>query len=1028
MTTRGPRPGERPAVAAAPPKYRPPLWESNRYGEPFGRFHAAAGESKSTTTAPGFLGDDDDDDDAASDAVWKRLRAAYVSRHRAHHRKEGGVVLDAMQLASNDDALCTRDAFKAAWATLGVPQLTDAEVAAVFKRVGHDAKGRVPHEVFVRALVLGDGRVMGKEEIRDGPFADARASTFLGKIRYPQSRGGVYPPSDWLSRAVATTKRSASTPAATLELDFAHGFPGRDNLANTLHVSKHGDAVYYLASMGVVYDAKKHRQRFFRGHDDDVRCIAAHPDGITFATGQDGAKPCACVWTAGDECDPRCVEVGRVVDPIGYLRSMVALAFSPEGDRLITVGSDDKHTVMIWDWRAPAGARPLHTMVGIQAAVPAVWGVAWNPFAPVEGAPEPTGPLAKKLTTTERLAALGGEFVTHGEKHVKVWRKGPDGRFAGKMLSFNSATPFNAHSAIFLPGKDPDPDANEARGSGSPAAKDSASAKTASEAPSVASASTTSTSRVTATATTTASATKTGTGAAAGKGRMRTVRRNIVAVRARPKEKTTRGKVLVGCADGRLALFDANERKLIKFIDGAHVDLGEAPSVQRPQRPNTKGVRCLTLLPDEGVVVSAGADGRVLTWRLTPSGDDVEDSPEEEIVLTSPYGKDAPPPRIRALAVLPRGANDAAEVATEEDAKASTSRSVAASNASKRTNATKNASAASSASAPPPPPASNRAFFIGTSMCDLWEVTATKARIRIGGSSNALNDVAWNPKAPSVCATVGADGCVKVFDAASRSQLAVANVTGGIGPSGRAHEYGGAKRLHFSPDGKLLAVGLGDGRVKVLDARTLAFVTEAQACGGGIDRVAGDLVSAKGARVSCLAFSPDSTLLAVAGADRLVHVYANVDGKFTSITTCAGHSTTINSLDWSRDARILRSTCQNMESLCWNVPSGKPRGADVRDVRWHTHTALVGFPVMGMWEDGHGAASDINTADRSRGGAHLATGDDRGDVRLLHYPCVAKGAPCRRHSRAHSSHVRCVLYKSVSPISRFQHLIAPPFN
>ena len=52
----------------------------------------------------------------------------------------------------------------------------------------------------------------------------------------------------------------------------------------------------------------------------------------------------------------------------------------------------------------------------------------------------------------------------------------------------------------------------------------------------------------------------------------------------------------------------------------------------------------MTLLPDEGVVVSAGADGRVLTWRLTPSGDDVEDSPEEEIVLTSPYGKDAPPP------------------------------------------------------------------------------------------------------------------------------------------------------------------------------------------------------------------------------------------------------------------------------------------------------------------------------------------------------------------------------------------------
>ena len=68
-------------------------------------------------------------------------------------------------------------------------------------------------------------------------------------------------------------------------------------------------------------------------------------------------------------------------------------------------------------------------------------------------------------------------------------------------------------------------------------------------------------------------------------------------------------------------------------------------------------------------------------------------------------------------------------------------------------------------------------------------------------------DVAWNPRAPSVCATLGADGNVKIWDAERRAQLAVANVTGGN------NSGGGGKVIAFSPDGRLLAAGLGDGRV-----------------------------------------------------------------------------------------------------------------------------------------------------------------------------------------------------------------------
>ena len=42
----------------------------------------------------------------------------------------------------------------------------------------------------------------------------------------------------------------------------------------------------------------------------------------------------------------------------------------------------------------------------------------------------------------------------------------------------------------------------------------------------------------------------------------------------------------------------------------------------------------------------------------------------------------------------------------------------------------------------------------------LWEAATTF--ILIAGSGSALNDVAWNPTVPHVCATIGEDGWVKL--------------------------------------------------------------------------------------------------------------------------------------------------------------------------------------------------------------------------------------------------------------------------
>ena len=68
--------------------------------------------------------------------------------------------------------------------------------------------------------------------------------------------------------------------------------------------------MYYLAALGIVYDPVSHTQVFYEGHDNDIRCMAFHPNRTIVATGQmanaldgpDADFPYLCIW------DPRDVE------------------------------------------------------------------------------------------------------------------------------------------------------------------------------------------------------------------------------------------------------------------------------------------------------------------------------------------------------------------------------------------------------------------------------------------------------------------------------------------------------------------------------------------------------------------------------------------------------------------------------------------------------------------------------------------------------------------------------------------------
>nr|XP_039259121.1 echinoderm microtubule-associated protein-like 2 isoform X2 [Styela clava] len=156
-------------------------------------------------------------------------------------------------------------------------------------------------------------------------------------------------------------------PDKKLKLDWVYGYRGKDCRSN-LYILPTGEMVYFIAAVVILYDPKEGSQRHYLGHNDDVKCLAIHPDKLKIATGQvaglelDGREfrgrnlcskprqPHIRVWDAVSLNTLHVIGLGI------FDRSVACVSFSKidGGTYLCAIDESNDHVLTVWDWEKEA--------------------------------------------------------------------------------------------------------------------------------------------------------------------------------------------------------------------------------------------------------------------------------------------------------------------------------------------------------------------------------------------------------------------------------------------------------------------------------------------------------------------------------------------------------------------------------------------------------------------------------------------------------------------------------------------------
>lgn len=80
-------------------------------------------------------------------------------------------------------------------------------------------------------------------------------------------------------------------PSASLELKFVYGYRGWDCRNNVSYADSSHEILYHVGAVGIAFNIENQTQILNSEHDDDILCLAVHPEGHTVATGEIGPHP-----------------------------------------------------------------------------------------------------------------------------------------------------------------------------------------------------------------------------------------------------------------------------------------------------------------------------------------------------------------------------------------------------------------------------------------------------------------------------------------------------------------------------------------------------------------------------------------------------------------------------------------------------------------------------------------------------------------------------------------------------------------
>lgn len=150
----------------------------------------------------------------------------------------------------------------------------------------------------------------------------------------------------WQKTIIAPSRVPAedtSEPSDALELEFVYGFTSDISRQSMMYTAK-GELLFFSGSVAVVMNQKLRSQKFYNQHVSTLTAMAVNKIHNVVATGDHGEVPSIRIWSL------ETMETIVVLE--GFSRRSIAhLKFSADGTRLVAVGQDTYHTIVIYDWR-----------------------------------------------------------------------------------------------------------------------------------------------------------------------------------------------------------------------------------------------------------------------------------------------------------------------------------------------------------------------------------------------------------------------------------------------------------------------------------------------------------------------------------------------------------------------------------------------------------------------------------------------------------------------------------------------------